>query len=121
MPVGLLRSQTNRSTNALVHLTLASVRQNERPAINRLLKGKAIAVKDNIATYDAPTTCSSNILKSEFPIVERVLSKLIAQTDFISPFDATVVERIRNSDGELVGKANCDEFGMGYASISSGP
>ncbi|KAH6915803.1 Glutamyl-tRNA amidotransferase subunit A, mitochondrial [Coprinopsis sp. MPI-PUGE-AT-0042] len=88
----------NRGTNSLVYLSGCTQRtQSEGP-----LAGIAIAIKDNIATKDAPTTCSSNILKN-----------------FVSPFDATVVERIRQDGGDIVGKANCDEFGMGSLNIHS--
>lgn len=38
-------------------------------------------------------------------------------TEFTSPFDATVVQLLRESGADLVGKTNCDEFGMGYACI----
>lgn len=34
---------------------------------------------------------------------------------FTSPFDATAVKLLREAGANIVGKANCDEFGMGYA------
>ena len=34
--------------------------------------------------------------------------------NFHSPFDATVVTLLSDNGAEIVGKANCDEFGMGY-------
>jgi Asp-tRNA(Asn)/Glu-tRNA(Gln) amidotransferase A subunit family amidase len=50
----------NRGTNSLVYLSERTQRtQSEGP-----LAGTTIAIKDNIATKDAPTTCSSNVLKS---------------------------------------------------------
>jgi len=33
---------------------------------------------------------------------------------FTSPFDATVVKLLREAGVDIVGKTNCDEFGMGY-------
>ncbi|KAI9747960.1 MAG: hypothetical protein M4579_007345, partial [Chaenotheca gracillima] len=66
------------------------------------IDGKLIAVKDNIATKDIPTTCASAILRS-----------------FTSPFDATVVQRLRAAGALIAGKTNLDEFGMGSHSTHS--
>ncbi|KAK7039171.1 Trimeric GatFAB AmidoTransferase(AdT) complex subunit [Paramarasmius palmivorus] len=60
------------------------------------------AIKDNICTSDMPTTCSSAILR-----------------DFRSPFDATVVKLLKEADAEVIGKTNCDEFGMGSLNTHS--
>ncbi len=60
------------------------------------LAGMSIAVKDNICTKYIPTTCSSRMLK-----------------EFNSPFDATVVSLLSRNGAGIMGKANCDEFGMG--------
>lgn len=61
-----------------------------------------MAVKDNICTSDLPTTAGSRIL-------ER----------FKSPYDATVVSKLRQAGAVIVGKTNLDEFGMGSHSTHS--
>ncbi|KAJ7881166.1 amidase signature domain-containing protein [Mycena leptocephala] len=66
------------------------------------LANVAIGVKDMICTSDMRTTCSSLMLKS-----------------FIPPFDATVVTLLRQAGADIVGKLNCDEFGMGSLNFNS--
>ena len=60
------------------------------------LAGAPISIKDNIATTLGRTSAGSKML-----------------ADYRSPFDATVVERLTKAGAIIVGKVQCDEFGMG--------
>ena len=67
-----------------------------------LLEGVPIAHKDIFVTKDFATTAGSKILK-----------------DYRSPFDATVVSKLREAGMVTLGKLNCDEFAMGSANENS--
>ncbi|MDA9934146.1 Asp-tRNA(Asn)/Glu-tRNA(Gln) amidotransferase subunit GatA [Rubripirellula sp.] len=101
---------TQESINAFTHINRELVlsaaaavdqkRRNGEPL--GPLAGVPVAVKDVLCTRDMPTTCSSNMLRN-----------------FRPPYDATVVEKLRNADAIIVGKTNMDEFAMGASTETS--
>jgi aspartyl-tRNA(Asn)/glutamyl-tRNA(Gln) amidotransferase subunit A len=66
------------------------------------LAGMVVALKDVLCVKQQRVTCASRILK-----------------DFVSLYDATVVERLEAADAILIGKTNLDEFAMGSSTENS--
>src|SRR2546426_9296314 len=66
------------------------------------MAGVPVAIKDNMSIRDMTTTCGSRILEN-----------------YVPPYTATAVERLRSAGGIVVGKTNCDEFAMGSSTENS--
>jgi len=92
--------------NAVLHwsqelLDAEAVRVDAMPEAGPLA-AMPIALKDNIVTVEQPTTCGSRILEG-----------------YVSPYNATAVQRLRAAGALVAAKANMDEFAMGSSTEHS--
>jgi aspartyl-tRNA(Asn)/glutamyl-tRNA(Gln) amidotransferase subunit A len=100
---------TDDRLNCFLHVMADVARTQAQAADARLaaddrqpMTGIPIALKDILCTIDAPTTAASKILAG-----------------YRSPYDATVVSRLRHQGAVFLGKANTDEFAMGSSNENS--
>ena len=110
----LARAEKALALNAFLHIDRGLTLGQAREADARIVRGETTALtgipvahKDIFVTRDWRSTAGSNML-----------------ADYVSPFDATVVERLGAADGNgagmvCLGKLNCDEFAMGSSNENS--
>jgi aspartyl-tRNA(Asn)/glutamyl-tRNA(Gln) amidotransferase subunit A len=101
-----LQAADAKGLNATLHWSRAHL-EREADRIDGLtgptpLAGMPVAIKDNIATLDMPTTCASRILEG-----------------YRSPFEATAIRRLRAAGAMIAAKTNLDEFAMGSSTEHS--
>jgi aspartyl-tRNA(Asn)/glutamyl-tRNA(Gln) amidotransferase subunit A len=99
----------DKQLNAFITVTAdaalqAAERSDERrrKGENGVLNGLPIVHKDIFCTRGVLTTCGSRMLEN-----------------FVSPYDATVVERLAGAGAVMLGKTNMDEFAMGSSNETS--
>jgi aspartyl-tRNA(Asn)/glutamyl-tRNA(Gln) amidotransferase subunit A len=100
------RLKSAESLNAVLHWSQDAL-DAEGARVDNMAKGGVlaampIALKDNIVTVEQPSTCASRILEG-----------------YVSPFNATVVNRLRDAGALIAAKANMDEFAMGSSTEHS--
>jgi aspartyl-tRNA(Asn)/glutamyl-tRNA(Gln) amidotransferase subunit A len=105
----LARIEQHAELNAFVTVTADSALSEARAADTERAAGEAgpltgvpIVHKDLFCTQEVRTTCGSRMLE-----------------DFVSPYDASVVQRFRSAGAVMLGKTNMDEFAMGSSNETS--
>ncbi len=94
--------KVDKSVKAFVHVNKECNIVLGTDVKNKELLGIPIAIKDNICVEDELTTCSSHILDG-----------------FKSPYDATVIKKLKDNGAVLIGKTNMDEFAFGSSCETS--
>jgi len=79
------------------------IKNNDKEIKNKKLLGVAVSVKDAICVKDVESTAGSKILKGYKPL-----------------FDATVIRKVKDAGGIIIGKTAQDEFGFGSFSVNVG-
>ncbi|HJT28205.1 MAG TPA: amidase family protein, partial [Pyrinomonadaceae bacterium] len=93
----------NETLNAFLQIDReGALGRAEKIGLGGPLAGIPIAVKDNICVKGMQASCGSKILG-----------------DYHPPYNATVIERLKNAGAVVIGKTNCDEFAMGSSNENS--
>ena len=103
------RIKQHQDLNAYITITEELALQNAQLADTRIANKKAdaltgipVAQKDIFCTLDVKTTCGSKMLDN-----------------FISPYNATIIEKFNQVGAVMLGKLNMDEFAMGSSNETS--
>ncbi len=101
--------KSNKEINAFITLSIEEAEKSSKEIQKKInennqgkLSGLVISIKDNIAVSKLRMTCGSKVLEN-----------------YISPYDATVINSIKKEDGIIIGKCNMDEFACGSDGTSS--
>jgi aspartyl-tRNA(Asn)/glutamyl-tRNA(Gln) amidotransferase subunit A len=97
-----LNPQLNSFLSVERELSLERAKHLETSHDGPILKGLAVAVKDNICTKGMRTSCGSQILHN-----------------YQAHYDATAVKRLNEAGAIVIGKTNMDEFAMGSSNENS--
>lgn len=101
-----VKNAQNSPLNAFITITedgaIEAAKKQTQQSINSPLAGIPIAHKDLFCTKGVLTSCGSKILEN-----------------FISPYNATIVEKLSDAGAISIGKTNLDEFAMGSSNESS--
>ena len=90
------------AADALAQADAADKLLSQGGGTSRPLLGVPVAVKDVLAVKNQPLNCGSKILGK-----------------FVSPYDATVVEKLKAAGAIVFGRLNMDEFAMGSSTENS--
>jgi len=103
------RAKEQEYLNSFITLAEESALEEARQADLLIAEGKSqaftgipVGIKDLISTKGIKTTAASNIL-----------------ANYVPPYDATVTSKLKEQGAVILGKLNCDEFGMGSSNENS--